>query len=48
MFGIDIDGYARVCLLQAYEKEPRLLATINQLVRRIRRGTIALANKSHI
>ena len=33
---MDIDVYARVALLRAYEKEPRLLATVDQIAQRIR------------
>jgi len=32
MFSIGIDGYARVALLRAYEKEPRLLAAVDRIV----------------
>lgn len=33
---LDIDVYARVALLRAYEKEHRLLATVDQMVQRMR------------
>lgn len=36
---MDIDVYARVALLRAYEKEPRLLATIDQIAQRMRPRT---------
>lgn len=36
MFSTGIDGYARVALLRAFEKEPRLLAAVDQIVLRIR------------
>ncbi|MCZ0964268.1 TniQ family protein [Paracoccus benzoatiresistens] len=34
LFSIGADDYARIALLRAYEKELRLLATINQITRR--------------
>lgn len=33
---MDIDDHARLALLRAYENEPRLLAIVDQIVRRIR------------
>lgn len=48
MFSIAINDYARVALLRAYEKEPRLLATIDQIAWRIRKRTSLPASKSHI
>ena len=34
MFGTGIDGYARVALLRAFEKEPCLLAAVYRIVLR--------------
>jgi hypothetical protein len=45
---MDIDVYARVALLRAYEKEPRLLATIDQIAQRMRPRAGASATSSHI
>ena len=36
MFSTGIDGYARVALLRAFEKEPRLLAAVDRIVLRNR------------
>jgi hypothetical protein len=36
MFSTDLDGYARVTLLRAFEKEPRLLAAVDRIVLRRR------------
>ena len=38
MFSIGIDGHARVALLRAFEKKPRLLAAVDQIARRKRKG----------
>ena len=48
MFSIGIDDYVRVCLLRAYEKEPRLLAAVDQIARQRSKGTNPPAAKSHI
>lgn len=32
MFSTGLDGYARVALLRAFEKEPRLLAVVDRIV----------------
>jgi hypothetical protein len=48
MFSIGIDDYARVCLLRAYEKEPRLLAAVDQIARRNRKDTSPWVAKSRI
>jgi hypothetical protein len=32
MFSSGLDGYARVALLRAFEKEPRLLAAVDRIV----------------
>jgi putative hemolysin len=45
---MDIDVYARVALLRAYENEPRLLATIDQIAQRMRPRAGASATSSHI
>ncbi len=45
---MDIDVYARVALLRTYEKEPRLLASVDQIANRIRSCAGALAVSSHI
>jgi hypothetical protein len=36
MFSTDLDGHARVALLRAFEKEPRLLAEVDRIVLRNR------------
>jgi hypothetical protein len=36
MFSTGLDGYARVALLRAFEKEPRLLAAVDQIILRNR------------
>ena len=36
MFSIGLDGYARIALLRAFEKEPRLLAAVDRIVLRNR------------
>lgn len=38
MFSTDLDGHARVALLRAFEKEPRLLASVDQIARRKSKG----------
>ena len=38
MFSIGIDGHARVALLRAFEKKPRLLAAVDQIARRKKKG----------
>ena len=38
MFSTGLDGYARVALLRAFEKEPRLLAAVDRIVLRRREG----------
>ena len=48
MFSIGMGDCARVCLLLAYEKEPRLLAAVDQIARRKRKGTSPPAERSHI
>lgn len=45
---MDIDVYARVALLRAYDKEPRLLATVDQIAQRMRLRVGGLATSSHI
>lgn len=45
---MDIDDHARLALLRAYENEPRLLATVDQIARRIRPRSGASSIKSHI
>ena len=45
---MDIDVNARVALLRAYENEPRLLATIDQIAQRMRPRAGASATSSHI
>jgi hypothetical protein len=45
---MDIDVYARVALLRAYEKEPRLLATVDQIAQRMRLRADVSAISSHI
>lgn len=45
---VDIDVYARVALLRAYEKEPRLLATVDQIAQRMRLRADVAAISSHI
>lgn len=45
---MDIDVYARVALLRAYEKEPRLLATVDQIAQRMRLRVGPSTNSSHI
>lgn len=37
MFSIGIDGHARVALLRAFEKKPRLLDAVDQIARRKRK-----------
>ena len=48
MFSTDLDGSARVALLRAFEKEPRLLAAVDQIARRKRKNTAPRADKYHI
>ena len=48
MFSIGIDGHARVALLRAFEKEPRLLAAIDRIARNRRNEANPLATKYHI
>jgi hypothetical protein len=36
MFSAGLDGYARIALLRAFEKEPRLLAAVDRTVLRNR------------
>lgn len=45
---MDIDVYARVALLRAYEKEPRLLAAVDQIAQRMRQRAGRSATSSHI
>lgn len=45
---METDVYARVALLRAYDKEPRLLATIDQIAQRMRPRAGASATSSHI
>ena len=45
---MDIDVYARVALLRAYDKEPRLLATVDQIAQRMRLRVGGSATSSHI
>ncbi|KEO55265.1 hypothetical protein TP2_15850 [Thioclava pacifica DSM 10166] len=47
MFSTGIDGFARVALLAAFEKEPRLLAAVDRTVERTRQRTSPLAAVSH-
>jgi hypothetical protein len=37
MFSAGLDGYARIALLRAFEKEPRLLAAVDRIVLRNRK-----------
>jgi len=48
LFSMDVDDYARVALLRTYEKETRLLATIDQIAQKMRKRTSLLALASHI
>jgi hypothetical protein len=48
LFSMDVDDYARVALLRTYEKEPRLLATIDQIAQQMRKRTWRPAFASHI
>jgi hypothetical protein len=48
MFSSAIDGHARVALLRAFEKEPRLLAAVDQIAKRKKKGTTPWAAKYHI
>ena len=48
MFSTDLDCQARVALLRAFEKEPRLLAAVDQIARRKRKNTAPRADKYHI
>jgi hypothetical protein len=45
---MNINVYARVALLRAYEKEPRLLASVDQIAQRMRLRADVLAISSHI
>lgn len=45
---MDIDVYARVALLRAYDKESRLLATVDQIAHRMRLRVGGSATSSHI
>jgi hypothetical protein len=45
---MDIDVYAQVALLRAYEKEPRLLAAVDKVAQRMRLRSGRSANSSHI
>lgn len=45
---MNIDVYARVALLRAYEKELRLLATVDQIAQRMRLRVGASTTSSHI
>lgn len=45
---MDIDVYSRVALLRAYDKEPRLLATVDQIAKRMRLRVGGSATSSHI
>lgn len=45
---MDIDAYARVALLRAYENQPRLLAAIDKIVQQMRPRDGASATSSHI
>lgn len=45
---MDIDVYARVALLRAYEKEPRLLTTLDQIAQRMQPRDGRSATSSHI
>lgn len=45
---MDIDDHARLALLRAYENEPRLLATVDQIAQQIRPRVGGSANSSHI
>ncbi len=45
---MDIDVYARVALLRAYENEPRLLAAVDKIAQRMRPRDGASATSSHI
>jgi hypothetical protein len=47
-FSMDVDDYARVALLRTYEKEPRLLATIDQIAQQMRKRTWLSAFASRI
>lgn len=44
----DIDVYARVALLRAYENEPRLLAAVDKIAQRMRPRAGALTTQSHV
>lgn len=48
MFSCGIDGFARTALLRTYEKEPRLLAAVDQIVKRNLRRALLLEEESHI
>jgi hypothetical protein len=45
---MNINVYARVALLRAYEQEPRLLASVDQIAQRMRLRADVLAISSHI
>lgn len=47
MFSTGLDGYARVALLRAFEKEPRLLAAVDRIVLRTGKDFDALAPECH-
>lgn len=48
IFSSGIDGFARAALLRTYEKEPRLLAAVDQIARRNQRKAQPLEAESHI
>ena len=48
MFSIGIDDYARVALLRAYVKQPRLLAAVDRIAGRTRKRDNPPVTKSHI
>lgn len=48
MFSTDLDGHARVALLRAFEKEPRLLAEVDRIVLRNREKLRRLMSECHI
>ena len=55
LFSANKDGFARVALLRAYQKEPRLLAAVDRIARRRAKrsnpegskGTVPAGSKSH-
>ena len=48
MFSRSIDGFARAALLRTYGKEPRLLAAVDQIVKRNLRSALLPEAESHI